>query len=332
MDISVAAISPLNVNIDNNDSVVPFRVVSFDVGIKNLAYCVVDISSGNINIVDWRVLDLCSLDSNISLKTNTCICTVNRPLSKGKSVSSPEYITCAKIAKYKKGTEFFCTMHATRSAIWNLPNPSHSKRALKALSALEIQTLCNNAGIKLDSGVKSTRSNLVEAALQFFAVNTLEPLIIPATSPCAKNIDLITIGRRIKTVFDDIPILSTASLILIENQIGPLANRMKVIQGLITQYFIMISDNIDIRYVSSANKLRGFPPRVDNVEQMSSSSSSKKYTQHKTDAIYHTARILAENTAISHWSRVLECKKKDDFADCFLQAIWYLNSKEKVTV
>ena len=46
-------------------------------------------------------------------------------------------------------------------------------------------------------------------------------------------------------------------LILIENQIGPLALRMKMLQGMITQYFIQ--NNItNIIFVNASNKLKEF--------------------------------------------------------------------------
>jgi hypothetical protein len=47
-------------------------------------------------------------------------------------------------------------------------------------------------------------------------------------------------------------------VVLIENQISPIAKRMKDVQVLLTQYFIMKSDETVIIYVSSSNKLKLF--------------------------------------------------------------------------
>ena len=46
-------------------------------------------------------------------------------------------------------------------------------------------------------------------------------------------------------------------LILIENQIGPLALRMKMIQGMITQHFIEVGLT-NIEFVNAINKLKIF--------------------------------------------------------------------------
>jgi hypothetical protein len=57
--------------------------------------------------------------------------------------------------------------------------------------------------------------------------------------------------------------------ILIENQIGPIANRMNSIQGMLTQYFIM-KGLYNIKYVSASNKLKNL------IEKNTSYSERKK--------------------------------------------------------
>ena len=67
----------------------------------------------------------------------------------------------------------------------------------------------------------------------------------------ATKVDLVTIGRNIQHKFDEIlsDHLSSIDIIIIENQIGPIANKMKTIQGMISQYFIMKNDNIQIEFI-----------------------------------------------------------------------------------
>ena len=70
------------------------RLISFDVGIKNMAYCLFDLSSNTI--VEWNVLNLCedvSVQSSSNGGNNTKVnCT--SILQNGK--------TCKSIAKYRK--------------------------------------------------------------------------------------------------------------------------------------------------------------------------------------------------------------------------------------
>ena len=75
-------------------------------------------------------------------------------------------------------------------------------------------------------------------------VNILHWEVISLCPPktLVKNISLIDIGKAMQKEFDtrfenkwkDL----TIDYVLIENQIGPLALRMKMLQGMITQYFI----------------------------------------------------------------------------------------------
>ena len=57
----------------------------------------------------------------------------------------------------------------------------------------------------------------------------------------ANNVNLIDLGINLKCecnkIFDS-QIIDSIDMIIIENQISPIANRMKTIQGMIAQYFI----------------------------------------------------------------------------------------------
>ena len=72
----------------------------------------------------------------------------------------------------------------------------------------------------------------------------------------AHSINLVDIGSALKNKLDDIK-YNFIDKVIIENQIGPIANRMKCLQAMITQYFI---DNgiTDIEYISASNKLASF--------------------------------------------------------------------------
>ena len=58
---------------------------------------------------------------------------------------------------------------------------------------------------------------------------------------------------RYKTEFDKIDKLKDITHIIIENQISPIATRMKTIQGLLTQYFIMKYNNAQDRKSTRLN-------------------------------------------------------------------------------
>ena len=69
---------------------------------------------------------------------------------------------------------------------------------------------------------------------------------------------MVEIGKAIKNKFDNLDeINELIDVVLIENQLSPLANRMNNVQGMITQYFIMKNIN-NIKYISGSNKLKLF--------------------------------------------------------------------------
>ena len=125
--------------------------------------------------------------------------------------------------------------------------------------------------------------------------------------------------------------------VVIENQISPIANRMKTIQGMLAQYFIMINENIDICFVSSANKLKQFNDIelkneiIENKENTKTNSYKPKnnpnYKENKKDGIYFCNSILNSNEQYHNWKEHMLTKKKDDLADSFLQGLWYFKQR-----
>ena len=126
---------------------------------------------------------------------------------------------------------------------------------------------------------------------------------------------MIEVGRNIKYKLD--PLFQDIDIVIIENQISPIASRMKTIQGMIAQYFIMKNDNTRIEFISATNKLKAF------LEE----SQSTKYSQRKKLSIEKCKELL-ENDKMNNWISFFQThKKKDDLSDCFLQGIWYIKNK-----
>ena len=126
--------------------------------------------------------------------------------------------------------------------------------------------------------------------------------------------------------------ISTIDIVIIENQISPIANRMKTIQGMIAQYFIM-RGNPHIAFISSANKLKMFtkPTNVpiDVPADDIKSNSKTSYNERKKAGVEIVKELLSKNNAI--WLPFfLAHKKKDDLADAFLQGAWFLNKNIKI--
>jgi hypothetical protein len=288
------------------------KLVSFDVGIKNMAYCFFDISGENIGVKDWNVINLMP-DAN----KNTVLCNCNITIKGNKKKDiKPTVKPCGNKAKYTKNELYFCERHAKTCNLL-MPSKSHKCGSLNKMKTDELKQFASSFNIIPEN----TKKFIVKQMLEYFDKHSLEPILKSKSN--ASNIDLITIGKNIKIEFDKVD-FSQVECVIIENQISPIANRMKSIQGMLAQYFIMRHDSIQIEFLSSSNKLKGFEKEHDTVDS--------NYKQHKMDAVFHTKRIL-ENPFFSSWkSHVIEHKKIDDLADAFLQGLWYFKKHNIINI
>lgn len=302
----------------------PNRIISFDVGIKNMAYCIFDISGSHKSIVDWNVLNL--MEEEITEK-QFCNC-MTTPKSK-KAVSK----VCGKIAKYSKLSAFYCDKHAKENIHYLIPTKQCSPTELKKKKNEDLKQICIKYNI-VDATEITLKKDLLEKMFSFFESKTFSP-IQTTKMKSSKEVDLISIGKRMKILLNAMPDIGTIDTVLIENQISPIATRMKTIQGMLSQYFIMINENITIEFISSSNKLRTLPSELGKntlrastiTEPIPKLSQSEKYKQNKKDGVSLCSQLLDKNDGFKSWKSCLDTKKKDDLADCFLQGMWYITKK-----
>ena len=127
--------------------------------------------------------------------------------------------------------------------------------------------------------------------------------------------NLVSYGRSMKDLFNEELKDINIDIVCIENQIGPLALRMKTLQGMIMQHFI--EKNIPlVEEVSATNKLKEFLDLKKTT-----------YSQRKKISVEETKKLLSKNNHLHKWINIFSNhKKKDDLADCFLQGRWYLKN------
>jgi hypothetical protein len=130
----------------------------------------------------------------------------------------------------------------------------------------------------------------------------------------ASKMNMIEIGKKL---FESLELLKhPIEHIIIENQIGQNAIRMKMLQGMITFYFIS-KGLTQIHYWNAGNKLKRF------IKEKTT------YTQRKKLSIQITREIVSQLFQ-SHETYFNTHKKKDDLADCFLQLLDYLKKEDKL--
>jgi hypothetical protein len=304
------------------------RVQSFDIGIKHMSYCILEVAEdGQIQIIDWKVLNLLS-PTTTGEQTEE-----QRPIKCSCSNSTKSKKVCSKNAKYTKNGNFYCQIHSNGQQ-YMIPEKRFQRSQLKKMNMAALHELVESFQVPLPPSLNSVihRTTLIDTLTTFFQEKCFELIIPPKKAPSAATIDLITIGRNMKTQLDEIqnPFLENLTDVIMENQISPIAGRMKTIQGMLMQYYIVRYPNTMIAFISSANKLKPFRNQNPNSNPNPNPTENKTYREHKESAIEITRKLLDETPSFQSWKRFFEeaKTKKDDLADSLLQGLWFIKNKK----
>jgi hypothetical protein len=278
------------------------RIISIDVGIKNLAFCLFSLNEDKTyEIENWGVIDL-SQKTEIQKKCN-CF-NEKKPT---KKIPFPPKEKCNFQAKWKRENNYYCVKHAKQSPFL-IPTNEFKTSYINKQNISSLKKIMDKLEIKYDN-LNLKKVDMISLLLNVIREKCLDPI----EEVNASKMDLVTIGMNMKIKFNDIFSHIQIDKIIIENQISPIANRMKTIQGMISQYFIMVSEHdIEIDFINSTNKLKlgEFKSNTDYKERKQQSVSLvKEMIKDKWIDFFHTH------------------SKKDDLADCFLQGIWYIKNR-----
>lgn len=268
------------------------KILSIDVGIKNLAYCLFDVESNKtFKIIGWDVLNLCGNEYKCSFKDY---------IKKNKSEK-----LCDRKATFmsnmNNSNKYICSTHLKK-----LYPDTISLKTIKKSKLNQLIEIAKQYNIILEQSL--TKKQITDIIIKYIEDNLYHEI----SSVSANNIDLISIGISIRDVLNKSLDMNQIDKVIIENQISPIANRMKSIQGMLSQYFIM-NNKPDIHFISSANKLKYFLK-----------GRKTEYSERKKLSMEITGIILESQHFLDNLSNFNNHKKKDDLADSFLQGLWYL--------
>lgn len=264
------------------------NILSIDIGIKHLAHCILRIQDNLVTILDWDVLDL----------TNEEI---------------PKCNFCNKNATYKCIEGCYCKVHTRKLPYFielkDNPLDNLTKKTLEQLIELMDVYQKTKPGLLIELDAQN-KTRLLKSMKEFKKTKMFSPIKKLKT----KDFDIVTLGKTINEKYTTRFSTFKIDKVLIENQLGTIAPRMKTIQGMVSQYFIMKGVE-DIDFVSAGNKLKRFIGK------------NSKYSERKKKGIEVTLLGLEKDEGIKEWkSHFLTHKKKDDLADAYLQGLWYIEN------
>ena len=324
------------------------RVLSFDVGIKNLAYCVVewnDLETSenyeNLKIYNWDVINVVESKTNNDNIKSICL----SPNCKGKVKSF--ILNDQDMTKY-----FFCSKHLPdkdqllepifskyEEDKWcKISNSICCKCSNPTENATENATENDTQKKKIDKKVYNSNQEL-----NMILCNKHHKLFNNKIISCKNKLFPIKKNKVKDMTSDDLKfhlvkcldqrkdiLLTNIDMVLIENQPTFKNPTMKAISDTLYTWF-MIRGIFDkeinnssiqkIKFISPSNKLKEF-----NKQTITDATETKKYSETKKLSIENTKSILLCYN-FNTWLDVFSLhQKKDDLADSFLQGWYVLNS------
>ena len=288
--------------------------LGFDMGIRNLAYCLMrhsDLSGANTwKILAWDNVDL--LEGGASAQSARCCF--------GCGHKKPEYADTS---------HKWCRACATRTKVRKSAVAAPSLPALPC--AVSVKTLRGLAvGVGFEGGKKMKKEELVLWATERY--------LMPWKPAKTMSAGLDTILAALDTWLDSmLPTLKAATLIRLENQPVMKGPTMKSVQMIL---FTLLSHRLrrehnwlgSIEFVHAGVKSRGAEVSTDISGAAAAAPAAAPapaavnegaaYRARKRDATTDTLEHLEKNSGASQWLAMFkERTKKSDLADAFLMAL-----------
>ena len=304
------------------------KIISFDVGIKNLAYCICD---EKMTIIKWDIIDLLNVDNKCSFcdknadllfyKYKMCkdhkgkINEVKEPLVEiTDKKSTSECVSCGKVAKCKLGNSFLCNVH-------------RKSFETKNYKVKETNVSCDKIS------TAQFKYNLVSAIDKLPELLDIDVVLIE-NQPSFKNPKMKAIADTLQAYYLIRGVFDKKKFNL--EDIHLIAPSMKLKLAPIPEMELE-KENV-LKVDLKGEKKKGGKKSEDKVveekmgeivDEVKGAPAKMSYKQGKEFAIKKCASLLDAE----HKTYLLTHKKKDDLCDCYLQAYHYLTKiKKTITV
>jgi len=293
------------------------RVLSWDVGIINLAYCLIDMDkiTTNYKIIDWDVINLTDRDKMKCFQCN----------------NNPFYYQ-------QHSNKYYCKTHSKNL---NIVIPDFE--ILFSNLVTNEKNICNYEGKnKCDKKSKYIYNNTTYCNTHAKSLYKSICNDYKLVNYSKKNIDKQSMDDfryRLIEELEKRPHLLECELVVVENQPAFKNPRMKTISGTVYDYYmirgmfdkkITKSTITSVRLMAPSNKLKLANDGDTKALVKLKGDDSKTYKLTKQLGIKYCGEMIEQ---FPEWvTKFNSHKKKDDLADCFLQGIYYLTVKNMINI
>lgn len=282
------------------------KVLSWDVGIINLAYCLIDYDydTKTFKILDWDVINLTDRD-----KMKCTQCNANPSFYQNSS------------------NKYYCKNH--------MKNANITPPTFESIFTEDNNNTCCYEG-KAVCGKKSKYNNNgalcnVHAKSKYKSIqNTFK--LVKHTKKAINTMSMDDFLYKLIVELDNRPHLLQCDRVYIENQPTMKNPRMKTISVTLYNFYMirgMIDKNIisAVHFMAPSNKLKlaDDGDKKELVKVKNDDNESKTYKLTKALGVKYCLEMISD---MPEWVvRFNSHKKKDDMADCFLQGMYALLNK-----
>jgi hypothetical protein len=285
------------------------KILSWDVGIINLAYCLIKKKGDNFSIEKWGIINL----NDEVIKCNAAI-RCNK--------------TCTSNAKYSLATsdetKYLCARHRTSY------KPEIIEGSLENITGVCCY-LVNNEIKCTKKAIGSIKSSLYCKSHYGSKLKSMQKECLPKKLNQSCNIiPMQTLSVKLQRKLDEIKDFMNVDEVLIENQPSFKNPTMKTISSMLYSYFT-IRGIVDVKTTNSTIKnVKFFSP--SNKLKVGGDKTKKTLEKGENERhIYEITKTLGKNYCLAlikddkeNLAFVTAQSKKDDLCDSFLQGFYYL--------
>lgn len=301
--------------------------LAWDIGIKNLAYNIVDYNYENKNdddpyiIKEWGIINLVEEEqSSIPVEAITYIqCCMNSKTGK----------ICKQKAKFinpNNKSLGYCGKHSKEFTAKNNISLTQVKTKMSCTNYNDkTKSICSKNGIWLDVSNPYIR----HCQIHYKSLTNKDDYYMdPKHASKIKQFNIKELATRLFKSLQEHPSLLEVDEVIIENQPVLKNPTMKSIQMLLYSYFVinglMMNKIKDIRFFIAGKKLEGFQGD-HKIAKDKFGHIKSEYKQTKNSAIMFCKEMI-KTTQPTWYKYISEQKKQDDLADAFLTNCCYIQN------